>query len=164
MCNPKGPTIVHVAKLFPKPDCSAFDAFGRVICGTIRPGQRVRVLGEGYTPEDEEDSTSATVSAVWVYQARYRVPLARGVAGRPSSPLPLPTLSFFYTPSSCTRVPVGRILPGFWVEWVGVIHPRTRRIPPRRPWWWLYQARYQVPLARGVAGGLFLPCPLKTLQ
>lgn len=41
----------------------------------------MRVLGEGYTPDDEEDSTVATVTAVWVYQARYRVPLARGFAG-----------------------------------------------------------------------------------
>ena len=39
------------------------------------------MLGEAFTPEDEEDSAAATVSGVWAYQARYRVPLARAVAG-----------------------------------------------------------------------------------
>ena len=42
---------------------------------------QVRVLGESYTPEDEEDSCVAEVSAVWVYQARYRVPVSKAVAG-----------------------------------------------------------------------------------
>ena len=42
---------------------------------------QVRVLGETYTPEDEEDSTVAEVSNVWVYQARYRVPLPKATAG-----------------------------------------------------------------------------------
>lgn len=80
-CNPAGPLVVHVAKLFPKSDCSAFDAFGRILSGSIKPGDRVRVLGETYTPEDEEDSTVAEVTNVWVYQARYRVPLQKAVAG-----------------------------------------------------------------------------------
>ncbi len=50
---------------------------------TIWPGvmQQVRVLGEGFTPEDEEDSAAAEVSKVWAYQARYRVPLAKATAG-----------------------------------------------------------------------------------
>ena len=41
----------------------------------------MQVLGESYTPEDEEDSAVATVGTVWVYQARYRVPVARATAG-----------------------------------------------------------------------------------
>ena len=40
-CNAKGPLIVQIAKLFPKSDCSAFDAFGRVYSGTVRPGDKV---------------------------------------------------------------------------------------------------------------------------
>ena len=39
------------------------------------------MLGEGFTPEDEEDSSVAEVSAVYVYQARYRVPVGRATAG-----------------------------------------------------------------------------------
>lgn len=39
------------------------------------------MLGEGFTPEDEEDSAAAEVSKVWAFQARYRVPLAKATAG-----------------------------------------------------------------------------------
>ncbi|KAK9817833.1 hypothetical protein WJX72_002861 [[Myrmecia] bisecta] len=81
LCNPKGPLVIHVAKLFPKQDCSAFDCFGRVMSGTVHVGDRVRVLGESYTPEDEEDSTVAECTAIWVYEARYRIPLTQAVAG-----------------------------------------------------------------------------------
>lgn len=80
-CSPTGPLALYVCKLFPKSDCSSFDVFARVISGTVKPGMRVRVLGEAYTPDDEEDSVVATVSAVWVYQARYRVPLTSASAG-----------------------------------------------------------------------------------
>lgn len=80
-CNPAGPLVIHIAKLFPKTDASAFDAFGRILSGSVKAGDRVRVLGEAYTPEDEEDSRLAQVTAVWVYQARYRVPLPRATAG-----------------------------------------------------------------------------------
>ncbi len=76
-CSPNGPLVVYACKLFPKPDCSAFDVYGRVMSGTVRPGERVRVLGEGYTPEDEEDSVLAEVTNVWLYQARYRLPLKK---------------------------------------------------------------------------------------
>ena len=62
-------------------DCSAFDALGRILSGTVKPGDTVRVLGEAYSPEDEEDSTTATITSVWAYQARYRVPLTRATAG-----------------------------------------------------------------------------------
>mmetsp|Transcript_22656 Transcript_22656/g.57692 ORF Transcript_22656/g.57692 Transcript_22656/m.57692 type:complete len:994 (-) Transcript_22656:539-3520(-) len=80
-CNPRGPLVLHIAKLFPKSDASKFDAFGRIVSGVLRPGDKVRVLGEGYTPDDEEDSAVAEVSNVFVYQARYRVPVARATAG-----------------------------------------------------------------------------------
>lgn len=39
------------------------------------------MLGESYTPDDEEDSAAATVGSVWASQARYRVPLTKAVAG-----------------------------------------------------------------------------------
>uniref|UniRef100_A0A383VQF5 SNU114 homolog n=1 Tax=Tetradesmus obliquus TaxID=3088 RepID=A0A383VQF5_TETOB len=80
-CSRTGPLVVHVAKLFPKNDASSFDAYGRIFSGTLRPGDEVRVLGEGFTPDDDEDSGDAVVSNVWLYQARYRVPLGKVTAG-----------------------------------------------------------------------------------
>lgn len=87
-CNPRGPLVIAVAKLFPKTDVSAFDALGRILSGTVKPGDRVRVLGEAYTPEDEEDSAVAEVTKVWVYQARYRIPLTKALAGAPQEHTP----------------------------------------------------------------------------
>lgn len=69
-CNPEGPLMVHVTKLYNKPDCSKFDAFGRVFCGTIKPGMTVKVLGEGYSLEDEEDMATVQVSKLWIHNTR----------------------------------------------------------------------------------------------
>lgn len=44
-CDASGPLMVNVTKLYPKADCSVFDAFGRVYSGEIQTGQTVRVLG-----------------------------------------------------------------------------------------------------------------------
>jgi len=41
----------------------------------------VRVLGEGYTKDDEEDMVEQDVSNLWVYEARYRFPINRAKAG-----------------------------------------------------------------------------------
>jgi len=41
-CDPHGPTMLHVSKQYPRPDCSAFDSFGRVFSGTVRVGDKVR--------------------------------------------------------------------------------------------------------------------------
>jgi len=80
-CSARGPLVVNICKLFPSDDCSGFDALGRVLSGTVRPGERVRVLGENYSPDDEEDSTVASVSSVWIFQGRYRIPISLGKAG-----------------------------------------------------------------------------------
>ncbi|EEF29877.1 116 kD U5 small nuclear ribonucleoprotein component, putative [Ricinus communis] len=80
-CNPSGPLMVNVTKLYPKSDCSSFDAFGRVYSGQILTGQSVKVLGEGYSPDDEEDMTVKEVTKLWVYQARYRLPISMAPPG-----------------------------------------------------------------------------------
>lgn len=80
-CDPKGPLAIHITKLYPKPDCTSCDAFGRVFSGTLKVGAHVRVLGEGYTPEDEEDMTEQDVTSAWVFESRYRLDITRAVAG-----------------------------------------------------------------------------------
>jgi U5 small nuclear ribonucleoprotein component len=72
-CNSDGPLIVHVTKLFSSTDAGSFHSFGRILSGTARPGQQVRVLGEGYTPEDEEDMVVATISDTWIAETCYNI-------------------------------------------------------------------------------------------
>ncbi len=73
-CDQDGPLVVNVTKLFNTSDASGFQAFGRVMSGTARSGQQVRVLGEGYSIDDEEDMSMATISDVWVAETRYNIP------------------------------------------------------------------------------------------
>ena len=73
-CNQDGPLVIHITKLFSSTDAGSFYSFGRIMSGTARPGQQVRVLGEGYTPEDEEDMVVATISDTWIAETRYNIP------------------------------------------------------------------------------------------
>lgn len=41
--------------------------------GTLHAGQQVRILGENYSLQDEEDSRIMTIGRLWVYEARYKV-------------------------------------------------------------------------------------------
>lgn len=69
-CDPDGPVMVQIAKLYHTTDAQSFRAFGRVVSGTLKKGLEVKVLGEGYSPEDEEDMVKATVEDLWISQAR----------------------------------------------------------------------------------------------
>ncbi|KAJ5600141.1 hypothetical protein N7450_001208 [Penicillium hetheringtonii] len=73
-CDQDGPLVVHVTKLFSSTDATGFYSFGRILSGTARPGQQIRVLGEGYTPEDEEDMVVATISDTWIAETCYNIP------------------------------------------------------------------------------------------
>ncbi|KAL9608932.1 MAG: hypothetical protein Q9167_006255 [Letrouitia subvulpina] len=80
-CDQDGPLVVQITKLFNTPDAASFYSFGRVMSGVARAGQKVKVLGEGYTIEDEEDMTMATISNVWIAETRYNVPTSGVPAG-----------------------------------------------------------------------------------
>lgn len=69
-CDPNGPTVVHITKLYNTTDAQSFRAFGRVISGTVRQGMEVKVLGENYSPEDEEDVMKASIEDIWIGEAR----------------------------------------------------------------------------------------------
>ncbi|KAF6820758.1 elongation factor Tu GTP binding domain-containing protein [Colletotrichum sojae] len=73
-CDQDGPLVVHVTKLFSTADAKSFYSFGRVLCGTARPGSQVRVLGEGYSTDDDEDMALATISDVFIGESRYNIP------------------------------------------------------------------------------------------
>ncbi|KJZ76975.1 hypothetical protein HIM_03852 [Hirsutella minnesotensis 3608] len=73
-CNQNGPLVVHVTKLFNTADAKSFYSFGRVLSGTARPGMVVRVLGEGYSIDDEEDMSTASIDQVLIAETRYNIP------------------------------------------------------------------------------------------
>lgn len=68
--DPDGPLVVQVTKLYPTHDASEFRAFGRVMSGTAKIGDKVKVLGERYSKEDEEDLAEATIKGVFVSESR----------------------------------------------------------------------------------------------
>lgn len=73
-CDQNGPLVVHVTKLFNTVDAKGFYSFGRVMSGIARPGAEVRVLGEGYSIDDEEDMAMARISEVFIAETRYNIP------------------------------------------------------------------------------------------
>ncbi|MCJ1242821.1 hypothetical protein MMC30_000016 [Trapelia coarctata] len=81
MCDQDGPLVVQITKLFNAPDAMSFYSFGRVMSGTAKPGQQVRVLGEGYTIDDEEDMSISTIADTWIAESRYNVPTSGVPAG-----------------------------------------------------------------------------------
>ena len=72
-CDPMGPLMIQIVKLYNATDVTKFEAFGRVLSGTLKLGQRVRVLGEGYTPDDEEDMVETVVESCAVFESRYQI-------------------------------------------------------------------------------------------
>merc|ERR1711937_814907 len=54
-CDGEGPLCMHVSKMVPTSDKGRFFAFGRVFSGTIRSGQKVRIMGPNYEFGKKED-------------------------------------------------------------------------------------------------------------
>jgi U5 small nuclear ribonucleoprotein component len=69
-CDTEGPVMVQITKLYQTTDAQSFRAFGRIMSGTVQKGMEVKVLGEGYSPEDEEDMMKAVVEDVWISESR----------------------------------------------------------------------------------------------
>lgn len=41
----KGPLLIHTVKMYHQKDYKTFDVLGRVISGTLKKGQKVRIMG-----------------------------------------------------------------------------------------------------------------------
>ena len=59
--------------MYHQSDYKTFDVLGRVLSGTIKKGESVKVLGEGYEPGDQEDVFVKDVSKVYLLQGRYKI-------------------------------------------------------------------------------------------
>lgn len=76
-----GYLMVYTVKNYHRPDCNAFDVFGRVMSGTLFRGDRVKILGESFSVDDDEDMTIREVQNLWIYEGRYRVEVSHVPAG-----------------------------------------------------------------------------------
>ena len=80
-CDRNGPLVIQVVKLYATVDASDFVAFGRVMSGTVKRGQKVKVLGENYSLQDDEDMARCTVTGVGIRQGRVRLDVEQAPAG-----------------------------------------------------------------------------------
>ena len=54
-CDPNGPLVMYISKMIPTPDKGRFFAFGRVFSGTVKTGQKVKIMGPNYVQGKKED-------------------------------------------------------------------------------------------------------------
>jgi len=80
-CNANGDLMINITKLYASADGTKFSAFGRVMSGTVHNNSSVKVLGESYTLEDEEDSKPENVHKLYVAEGRYKIEVNRVPAG-----------------------------------------------------------------------------------
>eukprot|EP01090_Pellita_catalonica_P010166 TRINITY_DN21631_c0_g1_i1.p1 TRINITY_DN21631_c0_g1~~TRINITY_DN21631_c0_g1_i1.p1 ORF type:complete len:841 (-),score=168.69 TRINITY_DN21631_c0_g1_i1:65-2587(-) len=70
-CDPKGPLMMYVSKMVPTTDKGRFYAFGRVFSGTIRTGQKVRIMGPNYIPGKKDDLFIKNIQRTVLMMGRY---------------------------------------------------------------------------------------------
>lgn len=81
-CSAKEPLLINIVKLYHKPDCSSFDAFGRIFSGSLKAGDNVKILDENYDPSrEDENMTINEVTAVTIFQSRYKINTNLACAG-----------------------------------------------------------------------------------
>jgi elongation factor 2 len=54
-CDPQGPLMIYISKMVQTAEKGRFYAFGRVFSGTVKSGQKVRIMGPNYVPGKSND-------------------------------------------------------------------------------------------------------------
>jgi 116 kDa U5 small nuclear ribonucleoprotein component len=85
-CDPSGPLMIHITKMYAVNNQGGtagqeFAAFGRIYSGSVKTGDKVKVLGEAYTPDDDEDMSTATVNCIAIPRGRYTTEVTLARAG-----------------------------------------------------------------------------------
>lgn len=80
-CKAEGPLMINVVKMYNNPEGNKFMSLGRIYSGTITKGQRVKVLGEAYTQDDDEDMAIVEVTGISASVGRFFLEMDSAVAG-----------------------------------------------------------------------------------
>ncbi|KAI3390002.1 hypothetical protein SNEBB_007591 [Seison nebaliae] len=80
-CDSQTELLFHTTKSYTSTDAQNFFIFGRVYSGTLYANERVRILGENYSYEDQEDSSECVIGKIWLSNAQYKVELDKAPAG-----------------------------------------------------------------------------------
>lgn len=70
-CDSNGPLMLFVAKMVPSSDKGRFYAFGRVFSGTVKTGQKVRILGPNFEYGKKEDLFVKNIQRTILMMGRY---------------------------------------------------------------------------------------------
>eukprot|EP01004_Peranema_trichophorum_P005470 NODE_432_length_2764_cov_135.268838_g370_i1.p1 GENE.NODE_432_length_2764_cov_135.268838_g370_i1~~NODE_432_length_2764_cov_135.268838_g370_i1.p1 ORF type:complete len:840 (-),score=158.19 NODE_432_length_2764_cov_135.268838_g370_i1:175-2694(-) len=71
-CDPKGPMMMYVSKMVPSPDKGRFIAFGRVFSGSVRSGQKTRIMGPFYEMGEKTDLSFKKIQRTVLMMGRYQ--------------------------------------------------------------------------------------------
>merc|ERR1711976_99010 len=71
-CDKTGPLLAYVSKVVPTNDKGRFIAFGRVFSGTIRTGQKCRIMGPNYEPGSKSDLHIKNIQRTVLMMGRYQ--------------------------------------------------------------------------------------------
>merc|ERR1711879_725248 len=74
-CDPNGPLMLYISKMVPTSDKGRFYAFGRVFSGTVRTGQKVRIMGPNYIPGKKEDLAIKSIQRTVLMMGRTVEPI-----------------------------------------------------------------------------------------
>jgi elongation factor 2 len=80
-CNQEGPLMLYISKMVPTTDKGRFYAFGRVFAGTVRTGQKVRIMGPNYVPGKKSDLFVKNIQRTVLMMGRYVEPVEDIPAG-----------------------------------------------------------------------------------
>ena len=81
LCDAKGPLMINIVKLISDPEGSKFSCLGRVFSGSVESGQKVKVLGESFTEDDDEDMAVLEVGSINMSVGRFVIEVNSATAG-----------------------------------------------------------------------------------
>lgn len=77
----KAPIIANVMKLYNSPDGTNFYALTRIYSGTLKIGTKIKILGESYSEDDDEDMAVSEITGIAVSIGRFSIDVNSVIAG-----------------------------------------------------------------------------------